>query len=109
MTRPPQWYSEPKVRAIRQHQVAAEDRKAEEREKPSKKPKPPKRPLHHAVIRDDGKGALSLLMGLSEQPAPDGLTRFACLTLNAGTTKEEAMALARAINERLASVEVIRW
>ena len=61
----------------------------------------PKYPLDKAYIRDDGAGRLSLLIGTSD---PQQLC--ADLTLKAGTTFDEAKALAQAINANLAHVAV---
>lgn len=95
-----EFYLPPNVREIRHHQ--------REREEVQRMARPPKHPPHLARVRDDGKGALALVMALSEPTERDGGARFTALTLKAGTTMDEAMALARAINEKLAAVEVIR-
>lgn len=67
----------------------------------------PKHPIDRAYVSDDGS-TMAVVIGLSEGPGPDGLTRFAKLILKSGTTQEEAMGLAKTINERLVSVALVR-
>lgn len=67
-----------------------------------------KKPFFRAVIRDDGKGAFHVIMAIPASVRPDGTTQFACLTMKAGTTKDEAMTLAQAINDKLADVSIFQ-
>lgn len=71
--------------------------------------KSPKHPIDKAHIRNDGQGALSLLIGLSKLKEPGGTQSFVALTLKAGTTMDEAAELARSINERLVRVSLLEW
>ncbi|MBY0567446.1 MAG: hypothetical protein K2P70_09050 [Hyphomonadaceae bacterium] len=72
-------------------------------------PKTPKHPIDKAYIRNDGNGALSLLIGLSHLKEPGSTQSFVALGMRAGTSMDEAAELARAINDRLVSVSLLEW